>query len=183
MLSRRIAGALAMVLLGVCRPVAQAPADFSGTWIVAPPARAAGTATGATPPTLSDQGEMGSGWGPEITITQTASALTVVYTYFHPREIQPPITLTYRLNGAASTNTINMGRGPQEQTSTAAWRGASLAIDTTHHFVNPRDGRPMTSETTQVLSLESPAALTIETTRSGVLGGKASTTRTIYRKK
>jgi hypothetical protein len=62
------------------------------------------------------------------------------------------------------------------------WQSSTLVITTTHSFVNPQDGRTMTSETRQVLSLESPATLAIETTRSGVLGGKPSTTRTIYRK-
>ena len=60
-----------------------------------------------------------------------------------------------------------MGRGPQEQVSKASWRGAALAIATTHRFVNPADGQAMTSEMTQVLSLESPETLVIETTRPG----------------
>ncbi len=160
---------------------AQSPADFSGTWIE-PPARAAGVARGSAPPALSAHGDMGSGWGREITITQDDSALTVVYTYFHPRDMHPPFTFRYPLNGSAVTHTVNMGRGPQEQVSKASWRGASLAIATTHRFVNPADGRAMTSEMTQVLSLESPGTLVIETTRPGVLGGAQSTTRTVYRK-
>lgn len=40
----------------------------------------------------------------------------------------------------------------------------------------------MTSDVRQVLSLEPPTALIVETTRSGVLGGAATTTRTVYRK-
>jgi hypothetical protein len=61
--------------------------------------------------------------------------------------------------------------------SKAAWRGAALAITTTHRF------EATTSEMTQVLSLEAPTTLVIETTRPGVLGGDASTARTIYRKR
>jgi hypothetical protein len=175
------AGLLVTLLLGL-RPAAQAPADFSGKWTLVPPERAAGTAMGSAPPALSAQGDMGSGWPPELTITQSADALAVAYTYFHAREVQPPITLTYLLNGAASTNTINIGRGPQAQVSKVSWRDASLAITTTHRFVNPQNGQPMTSVTIQVLSLESPTRLAIETTREGVLGGNTSTTRTLYRK-
>ena len=162
--------------------VAQSPTDFSGTWTLEPPARAAGVARGSAPPALSAQGDMGSGWGSEITITQDASSLTVVYTYFHPREMQPPLTFKFPLNGSAATHTVNMGRGPQEQVSKASWRGAALAIATTHRFVNPADGQAMTSEMTQVLSLESPETLVIETTRAGALGGASLTTRTTYRK-
>jgi hypothetical protein len=170
------------VLPFVCSLAAQTPLDFSGKWTVVPSKGATGAAMGSAPPTLSAQGDMGSGWGSEITITQDASVLTVVYTYFHPREIQPPFTFKYLLNGAESRNTVNMGRGPQEQISTAAWQGSTLVITTTHSFVNPQDGRTMTSKTRQVLSLESPATLAIETTRSGVLGGTSSTTKTIYKK-
>jgi hypothetical protein len=173
---------LAAALLLVARLPAQAPTDFSGKWTVVPSERPAGTATGATPPTLSAHGDMGSGWGSEITITQDRATLTVSYTYFHPREIQPPVTLKYPLDGTALANTINLGRGPQEQISRASWQGASLVITTAHRFVNPQDGQSMTSETRQVLSLESPAVLAIETTREGVLGGRPSTTRTRYRK-
>jgi hypothetical protein len=162
--------------------VAQAPTDFSGKWTIEPTTRAAGVARGSAPPALSAQGDMGSGWGSEITITQDASALTVVYTYFVPRDMQPPLTFAYPLNGSAVTHTVNMGRGPQEQVSKASWRGASLAIATTHRFVNPVDGRATTMDMTQVLSLESLETLVIETTRTNVLGGAPSTTRTIYRK-
>ena len=161
---------------------AQAP-DLSGKWAVAAPERAAGVAMGSAPPTLSEQGSMGSGWAPEITLTQTATALTVECAYVHPRDAQPPFRLSYSLSGALSRNTVNLGRGPQLQVSRAAWQAESLVITTTHAFVNPQDGRTMTSETRQVLSLEAPDTLVIETFRSGVLGGKSSTTRTTYKKR
>jgi hypothetical protein len=177
-----VPGTLSAVLLVACSIVAQTPPDFSGKWTVAPSERAAGAALGSAPPTLSAQGDMSSGWAPEVTITQDASALTIVYTYFHPREMQPPFTFKYLLNGTASTNTVNMGRGPQKQTSKAAWQGTSLVITTTHHFVNPQNGQAMTAETRQKLSLESPGVLVIETTRDGVLGGRSSSTTTRYNK-
>ncbi len=177
-----VSGLLAAALLFASVVVAQAPTDFSGTWTIAPTARAAGVASGSAPPALSAQGDMGSGWGSEITITQDASTLTVVYTYFHPRDMQPPLTFTYPLNGSAVTHTVNMGRGPQEQVSKASWRGASLAITTTHRFVNPADGQAMTSETTQVLSLESPGTLVIETTRPACSAARRRRLARSYRK-
>src|SRR5262245_55910678 len=80
------AATLAAVLRVVRGIVAQLPPDLSGTWTIAAPERAAGVASGSAPPSLSAHGDMGSGWGAEVTISQDASALTVVYTYFHPRE-------------------------------------------------------------------------------------------------
>jgi hypothetical protein len=171
------------ILLLTCSASAQTPPDFSGKWTVAPPASAPGTAMGSGPPTLSAQGTMGSGWGAEITLTQDAASLTVEYTYFHPREIQPPFRFKYLLDGSQSRNTVNLGRGAQEQVSKAAFEGSSLVITTTHGFINPLNGQPMTSETRQVLSLDPPASLVIETTRSAVMGGKASTTKTTYGRK
>lgn len=157
-----------------------APPDLSGKWTVAPPARAAGTAQGSAPPSLSAPGDMGSGWGSPMTLSQDAAALTVEYTYFHPRDVQPPLRFTYRLNGATSRNVVNLGRGPQLQVSIAAWQGERLVITTRHEFVNPRDGQTLTSETRQTLWLEAADTLVIETWRSGVLGGRSSTTRTTY---
>jgi len=160
---------------------AQTP-DFSGKWTLVAPAQAAGAAQGAAPPSLSEPGNMGSGWGSPMTLTQDAAALTVEYSTFHPRDIQPPFRFTYLLNGAESRNTINLGRGPQLQVSRTAWQGERLEITTTHAFVNPRNGQALTSETRQTLSLEAPDTLVIETFRAGVLGGKPSTTRTTYKK-
>ena len=95
--------------------------------------------------------------------------------------MHPPFTFKYPLNGSAVTHTVNMGRGPQEQVSKAAWRGAALAITTTHRFVNPADGQGMTSEIAGAVTRIADT-LVIETTRPGVLGGAPSTTRTTYQK-
>ena len=75
-----------------------------------------------------------------------------------------------------------MGRGIQVQTSKTAWEADKLVITTTHPFTHPATGQTLTSEVKQTLSLVSPTSLLIETTRSGVLGGSSSTTRTVYRK-
>jgi hypothetical protein len=181
---------LFVLLWLTCGLAAQAPTDFSGAWSLVLPTRAAGAARGASPPGLSDPGDMGSGWGSELTITQDATTLRVTYTPFHPRDVQPPLAFSYRLDGAVSTNTVNMGRGPQVQESIASWRGSALAITTKHRFRDPSSGTDLTTETTQVLSLvpgdgiqSRPNDLVIEATRPGVLGGRSSTTRTVYRRR
>jgi hypothetical protein len=125
---------------------------------------------------------MGSGWGPTITIAQDAMRLTVEYAFFTRGDMQPPLKFVYALDGSETKNTVMMGRGMQTQTSKAAWNAATLVITTAHPFADPATGKPGTAEVTQVLSLESPTSLVVETTRSGVLGGAATTTRTVYRK-
>ncbi len=180
---RATPGRLAVILFFASHASAQTPPDFSGKWTIVPEATPSGTAMGSAPPTLSAQGNMGSGWPADIQFTQDASTLTLQYTYFHPREVQPPFVLKYALDGSQSRNTLNLGRGPQDQVSKTSMEGNSLVITTTHAFTNPLNGQAMTSETRQVLTLSSPDQLVIETTRSAVMGGKASTTRTIYSRK
>lgn len=171
----------ATVLLFAGGATAQTTPDLSGKWTLVPNASATGEAGGAggarRPP-----GTMGSGWGPEITLTHDGTTLTVEYTPYVARDAQPSLKLVYRLDGAESKNTINVGRGGQEQVTKAAWVGNGLVITTLHRFKHPESGAAMTSETMHVLSLESPTSLAIETTRAGALGGPPSTTKSLYAK-
>jgi hypothetical protein len=125
---------------------------------------------------------MGSGWGSTITISQDAKSLTVEYAFFSRGDMQPPIKFVYALDGSETKNSVMMGRGIQTQTSHAVWAGTTLAITTTHTLADPATGKPTTTEVVQKLTLESPTSLVVETTRAGVAGGPASTTRTAYRK-
>jgi len=191
---KQMANALcaAAVVLFSAAVMAQTRPDISGRWTSEP-------ATAATAPSVSGQanaaregagdrgaagriGDMGSGWGSNITITQDASRLTVEYVFFARGDMQPPLKFVYALDGSETKNSVMMGRGVQAQTSKAAWDGDKLVITTAHPFAHPETGQPMTSEVKQTLSLESPTSLIVETTRSGVLGGPSSTTRTVYRK-
>jgi hypothetical protein len=96
--------------------------------------------------------------------------------------MQPPLKFAYALDGSETRNSVMMGRGIQQSASTAAWQGDKLVITTTHTFPDPDSGKPTGTEVKQVLSLESPTSLVVETTRAGVRNGPASTTRTVYRK-
>jgi hypothetical protein len=125
---------------------------------------------------------MGSGWGSTISITQDATRLTVEYAFFARGDMQPPMRFIYPLDGAETKNTVMMGQGMQVQTSRSQWDGDRLVITTSHTFTNPDTGKPETAEVRRVLSLESPTSLVVEVTRAGVLGGSATTTRTLYRK-
>jgi len=158
----------------------QAP-DFSGKWTVDPAAPAAAslaTGTPAPPP----RGDMGSGWGSPLTITQDATELVVEQALFSRYDIQPPLRFVYALDGSETRNTVMTGHTSQVRQSRTAWAGQALRITTTYPAVDPASGQAFTTEVTHTLSLESPATLVIEVTRGGALGGQATTTRTIYRK-
>jgi hypothetical protein len=156
---------------------ASAKPDLSGRWTteVAPPAAGAGRGG-------PGRGDMGSGWGSTITIAQDASRLTVEYIFFGRGDLQPPLKFVYALDGSEMKNSVMMGRGVQEQVSKTAWEGDTLVITTIHRFTDPASGKPLTEEVKQILTLESPTALIVETTRAGVLGGPSATTKTTYKK-
>ena len=125
---------------------------------------------------------MGSGWGSTITIAQDAKRLSVEYSFFSRYDLQPPLRFIYPLDGSEGQNSVTLGRGQQVESSRARWDGQVLVIVTTSRVTDRGAGQPFTTEMTRKLWLESPTALVVEVTRAGVLGGPASTTRSIYRK-
>jgi hypothetical protein len=161
---------------------AQPSVDFSGRWTLEAPAVASTPAVPGTPATTAAPGDMGSGWGSTITIAQDAGRLSVEYVVFSRYDLQPPLTFTYPLDGSEGRNTVEMGRGDQIETSRARWDGQTLILVTTFHVADRGAGPPFTTELTRRLSLESPTTLIVEVTRAGVLGGPASTTRSVYRR-
>lgn len=171
---------------------AQSKPDFSGRWTTDPDPAAAATApaaparAGAPPPGAGQRGgragDMGSGWGSTITITQDAARLVVEYAFFGRGDMQPPLKFVYALDGSETRNSVMMGRGIQQSASTAAWQGNTLVITTIHAFPDPDTGKPTGIEVKQVLALESPTSLVVETTRPAVRDGPLSKTRTVYRK-
>jgi len=165
-----------VIALSVAVAAASAKPDFSGRWTVEAPT-AAGAGRGGP-----GRGDMGSGWGSTITITQDAGRLTVEYVFFGLGDLQPPLKFVYALDGSETKNSVMMGRGVQEQISKTAWDGDTLVITTIHRFTDPGTGKPLTEEVKQALTLESPTALVIETTRAGVLGGPSAATKTTYKK-
>jgi hypothetical protein len=167
---------LAIGVLLWAAPVTAQPQDLSGRWQLAPD-RNTTTNSARSVPT------MGTSWGNEISIAQDAATLTIEFTPYVRYDMQPPTRLVYRLDGTSSTNTINVGRGPQEQTSTAAWDGPKLTITTIRTFTAARGDKPATVQTKQILSLESPTTLVVETTHGPALGGQPSTNRSVYQKR
>lgn len=186
--------ASALMVIGTARPVEAQKPDFSGSWIEASALASAQQSQQQQGPgqrfrRLRAPATLGSGWGKEFTIVQDEQRLTVVRVFFSRGDMQPALKYRYSLDGSETRNTILMGRGIQEQVSTMAWDGDKLVITTIHKSQNPVDGKIVTCEVKQVLSLQvdesspdSPPSLVVETTRGGVLGGPPSTTRTVYSK-
>jgi hypothetical protein len=166
----------------VAATAAQPPADFSGRWTLDAPEVATTPAVPGTPAAAAAPGDMGSGWGSTVTIAQDASALRVEYVFFSRYDLQPPLTFRYPLDGSEGRNVVTMGRGEQIELSRARWSGEKLVITTTHQVADRGAARPFTAEVTRTLWLESPATMIVEVTRAGVLGGSATTTRSVYRK-
>jgi len=166
---RRIGLLLGVIgCLGIGAGIAsQTVPDFSGRWTTEP---------------QTARGDMGSGWGSTITIAQSAAQLAVEYAFFGRGDMQAPLKFVYALDGSETRNAVMMGRGVEVEVSRTAWDGQTLAITTVYTFADPASGKPVTTEVKRRLTLESPTSLVVEVTREGVLGGRASTTRTLYRK-
>jgi hypothetical protein len=172
---------LGSVALAIVVPLATQLPDFSGKW-TGEPSAADSAARAGRGGRAAGPGDMGSGWGPEITITQDAKQLVVEFPFFARGDMQPPLRFTYALDGSDSRNTVLMGHGAQTTTARTAWQGAKLVITTTHTFRNPQTGEPAKNIVTRTLTLETPTTLVVETVYGGALGGPATTTRTVYRK-
>jgi hypothetical protein len=165
----------------------QAPPDFSGRWTIesAPvaPAPAGGNAPAARPDqgTLA-RGDMGSGWGSPLAITQDAKQLVVEQTLFSRYDLGPPLRFVYTLDGSETRNEVMIGHATQVRSSRATWDGQTLRIATRYPGVDPDSGKPFTIDVTHRLSLESPTSLVVEVRRGAALGGPETTTRSVYRK-
>jgi hypothetical protein len=170
---------IALLPLLAAGPAADAPAPgFSGTWerVDAEPEVPTVAATGDV---AFRSGTMGSGWGSPLTIRQDTSALVVEYPHFSAYDLQPPIRLTYALDGSESRNSIMIGHTSTPQRSRVAWHGRSLVITTEF----PAPVAVAHVQVRQMLTLESPDRLVVETTRDGAEGAPPSVTLTTYAKR
>lgn len=172
---RILLNAMFMLLCALDPVQAQNRPDFSGTWmrVDEAPEKPSVAAAGDLEFRV---GSMGSGWGSPLTIRQTSTALVVEYAHFLVYDMQPPIRLRYALDGSDSANTLMLSHAEATQHSRAAWQLNSLVISTPV----PVPGSSDRVEVRQVLSLESPTTLVIETTRSALGGRPPSVTRERY---
>lgn len=164
--------------------VAQSRPDFSGQWTEVPAAAPLSTNAPAGRPdqgTLT-LGNMGSGWGSPVTITQNASQLMLDETVFNRYDAAQQPHSVYALDGSETRNSVMLSHTTQVRVSRTQWDGPTLRITTLYPGMDPSTGKPVTTEVVHRLSLESPNTLVVEVTRAAPLGGKPMTTRTVYRK-
>src|SRR5262249_52047932 len=129
----------ALVALLAVAATAQTRPDFSGRWTSEPSPAGDGQRNACG----ERIGDMGSGWGPNITIAQSGEGMGVEYLFFALGDMQPPLRFVFALDGAETRNSVMMGRGIQAQTSKTAWEGDKLVITTTHSFGAPETGQPL----------------------------------------
>jgi hypothetical protein len=163
---------------------AQARPDFSGRWTAE--AGAAPLSSDA-PAGRPDQGrlalgDMGSGWGSPLRITQDGARLVVEQTLFSRYDAAQQPRFVYALDGSETRNAVMISHATQVRVSRTAWDGPSLRITTLYPGIDPGSGKPFTTEVIHRLSLESPTTLVVEVSRGAALGGAVTTTRTRYRK-
>src|SRR5688500_14687943 len=162
MTHRNIVAALAVAVALVATAAAQAKTDFSGTWTFdeaksdPAPARAGGGGGGGG----RGGGRMGGAPATAMTIKQTGAELTMDRTM-----AQGPQTVTLKLDGTDSTNTIGMGPA----TSKAVWDGPRLVVTTTQTMQGRGGGGEITITSKEIYSV-SGNVLTIETTRTTPAG-------------
>jgi hypothetical protein len=156
-MKRARVGIIAAAVFAVASVAFAQKPDFSGTWTLDPEASGMAAAGGGGG---GGRGGGALGNGP-ATVKQTADALTIERTMGDNK-----VTLTYKLDGTESKNTM-MGRGgtPMESVSTAKFDGNKLIITT----------KAGENETTQTWSLAG-SVLTVEST-----GGRGPSKR-VYKK-
>jgi hypothetical protein len=134
-------GVITAAMLAVATMAWAQKPDFSGTWMLDRSGAPAGS-----------RGDGALGDGP-ATVKQTADALTIERTMG-----DASVTLTYKLDGTGSRNTL-MGRGGEmaDAMSTAKWDGPTLTI------LTKQEAGGQIVESTQVWSVEG-RTLTVQTT-------------------
>ena len=152
-------GISALSLLCASAGHAQRP-DFSGEWVRSDSAEQRSVAS------VGDAGfrvgTPGSGWGSPLTIRQEANRLVVEYVFFGTYDLQPRLSFTFALDGSETRNRIMLSHAESVLRSRAVWRDSALEITTT--FPTP-PGVSSGGEVQQILTLQSPRTLLLETRR------------------
>ena len=141
--------AIALMAVGLS---AQAKPSFAGEWKI-----------------VADQGQGEP--GVDLTITQSATAMTVEY---RAGGLAPaPGKFTYKLDGSASKNMTagHAGGAPAEQVSKAAWAANKLVVTTTM----------AAGEEKRTFSMEG-GNLVVETSAPTRNGGASNITKVTYKK-
>jgi hypothetical protein len=142
---------------------AQRP-DFSGTWVrqdsAAQPSRA------ATGDAAFRRGDMGSGLGTPLTITQATDQVKLSYEFFTSYDLQPRVKLEYAI-GRDSRNTVNFGSATAEVRSRAEWLGDTLEVASKFPAPPGVTAHPAQPDLVQRFWLDAQGRLVIDARRPG----------------
>jgi hypothetical protein len=159
---------VAILMVALHPGALQTRPDYSGTWTFVPP------------PASQSPGLLRTWTGDPVTITQTATTITIEYV--SPSRANAPVKTVYNLDGS-ETRTIDRNSLPasQERVSRASWRGAHLVLTTIVPRVDAPTGVPDPVAITEVLSLDSPTVLSLQITRAS--RALTDTATAVYRRR
>jgi hypothetical protein len=125
-MNRARIGIIAVAALAVSTlAFAQAKPDFSGTWTLDPEASQMGQGGGG-----QGAGRGGGMMGGPMTVKQTGDTLVVEQV-----RGENTVTMTYKLDGTQSKNTVpGRGGATSEQVSVAKWSGNTIVITRTQQM-------------------------------------------------
>lgn len=173
--------ALAVPLL---RGQAQSRPSFEGTWTLV------GAAADAQQVTIAERGDvafrvgdMGSGWGSALTLTQRTDRLVLEYPFFSAYDGMAPLHYEFALDGRETVNEVTIGPGVTRLRSRAEWRGDTLRITTQQPVPREVAAAGVMAEVRRELVLSAPDSLRIVTTRVGVQGAPTNVVRSTYTRK
>jgi hypothetical protein len=160
---RRISTFVTVAALTVFAVAVSAQANFAGKWVLDP------ASVSAAPEGGGRGGGRGGMLGPELTITQDASTITLEY--MGGGRNPGPVKLVYKLDGTESKNMVAGRGGQMEQVAKASWSGQSLVVATTTGM----------GEMKRTFSLQG-GNLVVETAAPGRDGGPGMTSKVTYKK-
>jgi hypothetical protein len=192
-LSSAIVVRVVAMMLGSVQAGAQAgapaagrtPPTFAGTWTLA----AAGTETQRVTVVAESGdaafrvGDMGTGWGTTLTLTQPEGRLVLEYPYFSAYDLMAPLHFEFALDGRETLQSVIIGPGVTTLRSRTEWKGDTLLIITRQAVPREVGASGVEAEVRRALVLLSPDSLSITTTRVGVNGAPANTVRSTFSRK
>lgn len=157
------------VLIVVASAARAQSSGFSATWIRVVDSAIARPTVAAVGDAAFRVGDMGSGWGTPLTVTQRPDSLIVEYVFFAPYDLQPPVRMAYAANGAESVNDVILSHATTRVRGRATQSADAIVI--TDVYPSPTG---QATEVRRTLTLESPTTLVVEVARG------TNRTRTSY---
>jgi hypothetical protein len=131
-------------------------------------------------------GDMGTGWGSPLTITQRPDSLILEYVFFSTYDLQPPVRLAFAMDGTPTPIRVMIGHATSERMGMVRWGEDFTTLRLVEIFETAPGVGAIPGQATRTLTvihaltLTSPTTLEISTTRSATAGVAPSTITTTY---